>query len=54
MDECFTWQENEILWTLSRKICEAINVPVFLAGCLKPDNVAEAIRSESVQWCADK
>jgi phosphoribosylanthranilate isomerase len=30
-------------WRLSRAIVEAVGVPVFLAGGLKPDNVAEAI-----------
>lgn len=32
-------------WSLSRKIREAIDVPLFLAGGLKPDNVAAAIQS---------
>lgn len=31
-------------WSLSRKIREAINVPLFLAGGLKPHNVAAAIQ----------
>jgi len=31
-------------WTLSRKIREAIEVPLFLAGGLNPGNVADAIR----------
>ena len=31
-------------WSLSRKIREAINVPIFLAGGLKPHNVAAAIQ----------
>lgn len=31
-------------WSLSRRIREAIEVPLFLAGGLKPDNVAAAIR----------
>ena len=31
-------------WTLSRRIREAIDVPMFLAGGLKPENVAAAIR----------
>ena len=31
-------------WSLSRRIREAVNVPVFLAGGLKPDNIAEALR----------
>ena len=32
-------------WTISRRICETVAVPVFLAGGLRPDNVAEAIRA---------
>jgi phosphoribosylanthranilate isomerase len=32
-------------WSISRMICEQAGVPVFLAGGLKPENVAEAIRS---------
>lgn len=31
-------------WTISRKIREAVDVPIFLAGGLRPDNVAEAMR----------
>jgi phosphoribosylanthranilate isomerase len=31
-------------WSLSRKIREAIEVPLFLAGGLNPGNVAAAIR----------
>ena len=31
-------------WTLSRKIRESIEVPLFLAGGLNPSNVAAAIR----------
>ena len=31
-------------WLLSQKIREKVNVPVFLAGGLKPENVQEAIR----------
>ena len=30
-------------WQISRRIVEAVVVPVFLAGGLRPDNVAEAI-----------
>ena len=30
-------------WALSRRITEALDVPVWLAGGLNPDNVAEAI-----------
>lgn len=32
-------------WNLSRRIREVVSVPVFLAGGLRPDNVAEAIRT---------
>lgn len=32
-------------WALSRRIVEAVPVPVFLAGGLKPENVGEAIRA---------
>lgn len=31
-------------WTLSRRIRESVGVPIFLAGGLKPANIAEAIR----------
>jgi phosphoribosylanthranilate isomerase len=31
-------------WSISRRICESAGNPVFLAGGLRPDNVAEAIR----------
>ena len=30
-------------WQISRRIVEAVAVPVFLAGGLRPENVAEAI-----------
>jgi phosphoribosylanthranilate isomerase len=32
-------------WEISRRICERAGVPVFLAGGLGPDNVADAIRA---------
>jgi phosphoribosylanthranilate isomerase len=32
-------------WGVSRAVCEAVKVPVFLAGGLNPDNVAEAIQA---------
>lgn len=31
-------------WALSRRIRETVTVPIFLAGGLKPSNVAEAVR----------
>jgi phosphoribosylanthranilate isomerase len=31
-------------WSLSRRIRETIDVPLFLAGGLKPENVREAVR----------
>jgi len=31
-------------WRISRRIREKVNVPVFLAGGLRPDNVAAAIQ----------
>ncbi len=30
-------------WNISRQICQAVDIPVFLAGGLRPDNVAEAV-----------
>jgi phosphoribosylanthranilate isomerase len=32
-------------WSLSRKIREALGIPVYLAGGLNSENVAEAIRT---------
>ena len=32
-------------WSLSRSIREQVNVPVWLAGGLRPDNVADAVRA---------
>jgi len=32
-------------WSLSRRIRETVDVPLFLAGGLKPENVREAIRT---------
>ena len=29
-------------WTISKKIVETVDVPVFLAGGLNPDNIKEA------------
>jgi phosphoribosylanthranilate isomerase len=31
-------------WNISRRIRDAVNVPIFLAGGLNPENVAKAIR----------
>ena len=31
-------------WSISRRIVDAVDAPVFLAGGLRPDNVAQAIR----------
>ncbi len=42
-------------WTVSRRIREAVRVPVFLAGGLRPDNVAEAlalVRPYGVDICS--
>lgn len=32
-------------WSLSRRIVESLDTPVFLAGGLRPDNVGDAIRA---------
>ncbi len=32
-------------WEISQRICEAVDVPVYLAGGLTPENVREAIRT---------
>ncbi|MEO6037504.1 MAG: phosphoribosylanthranilate isomerase [Saprospiraceae bacterium] len=32
-------------WTISRRICASVGVPVFLAGGLRPDNVRAAIEA---------
>ena len=32
-------------WSISHTICRAVSVPVYLAGGLRPDNVADAIRA---------
>ena len=32
-------------WQVSRAICRAVSVPVFLAGGLRADNVSEAVRT---------
>jgi phosphoribosylanthranilate isomerase len=37
-------------WTLSRKIREAIDVPLFLAGGLNPQNVAASDSRSSAVW----
>ena len=31
-------------WEISKKVVESVNVPVFLAGGLKPENVNEAVK----------
>lgn len=30
-------------WAISRRVVDAVDIPVFLAGGLRPDNVAEAV-----------
>jgi phosphoribosylanthranilate isomerase len=32
-------------WAVSRAICDAVDLPVFLAGGLKPENVGDAVRT---------
>lgn len=32
-------------WNISKKIVDAVNVPVFLAGGITPDNIQEAVRT---------
>ena len=39
-------------WTVSRKIVDAVNIPVILAGGLSPENVADAIKLVR-PWCVD-
>lgn len=42
-------------WRISRQICERIEAPVFLAGGLRPDNVAaaiEAVRPYGIDVCS--
>jgi phosphoribosylanthranilate isomerase len=39
-------------WRISAEIVRRVNIPVILAGGLKPDNVAEAIRLVK-PWCVD-
>jgi len=34
-------------WAVSRKICDAVDIPVFLAGGLNPENVLSAIQQVS-------
>jgi phosphoribosylanthranilate isomerase len=42
-------------WSVSAAVCAAVEIPVFLAGGLRPDNVAEAIaavRPAGVDLCS--
>jgi len=32
-------------WEISRKICESISIPIFLAGGLNPENITEAVKT---------
>ena len=32
-------------WTISKKIVDAVNVPVFLAGGIQPENIADAVNT---------
>jgi len=31
-------------WSISRRVCDAVDIPVFLAGGLNPDNIGDAVR----------
>ena len=42
-------------WSISKKIVESVNIPIYLAGGLNPSNVAEAIKTvkpHSVDVCS--
>jgi phosphoribosylanthranilate isomerase len=42
-------------WSVSKRIVEAVNVPIYLAGGLNPNNVAEAVKTvipHSVDVCS--
>jgi len=39
-------------WSISAEIVRLVNIPIILAGGLKPENVAEAIRAVK-PWCVD-